>query len=170
MSQTESAASAAHRGAGRVRIRELTHADLPRVVEIENASFSVPWKESTFLNLLGRGDSDLFAADLAGRLVGYAACWTILDQAELGNVAVAEEARRLGVGRLLLEAVVERVWERGANDLFLEVRESNTAAQSVYRQRGFEKIGRRRAYYAQPTEDALVMRLRIGGEHSPPGR
>ena len=142
-------------------IRRMRESDLPRVVEIEEASFSTPWKDSTFRGLMRRTDTDLFAAEHEGRLVGYAACWTVIDQSELGNVAVAEEARGRGIGGALVDAVVERVKERGAHELFLEVRESNRVAQSVYHDRGFVVVSRRRSYYSQPTEDALVMRLRV---------
>lgn len=142
-------------------IRPLRAAELPQVMEIERASFSTPWRETTFAALLERGDADLFGAESRGRLVGYAVCWIVLDQAELGNVAVAADARGLGVGRRLVEAVLERVRDRGANECFLEVRESNAHAQALYASLGFESIGRRRAYYAHPTEDALVMRKRF---------
>ena len=143
------------------RIRAMTTADLPRVLEIENACFSTPWKDATFRGLMRRTDTDLYVAELEDRIVGYSACWTVIDQSELGNVAVAPEARGRGVGGTLVDVVVERVKERGAHELFLEVRESNLVAQSIYRDRGFSVVGRRRSYYAQPTEDALVMRLRV---------
>jgi ribosomal-protein-alanine N-acetyltransferase len=143
------------------RIRRMRDADLPRVLEIENVSFSTPWKETTFTGLMRRTDTDLYVAELDGTVVGYTACWTVIDQSELGNVAVAEEARGRGVGGALVDTVVERVKERGAREVFLEVRESNLTAQAIYRERGFQVVGRRRSYYAKPTEDALVMRLRV---------
>jgi [ribosomal protein S18]-alanine N-acetyltransferase len=141
-----------------VRIRILQAGDLPRVLEIEEVSFSTAWRESTFRGLLRRTDTDLLAAERAGHLVGYAIAWTVTDQAEIGNVAVAPEARGLGIGRLLVQAMVERLARRGAAECFLEVRESNRTAQNLYHSESFEIIGRRRAYYSQPTEDALVMR------------
>lgn len=150
-----------HVESGPVTVRPLRVEDLPRVLEIEEASFSTPWKESTFRSLLMRTDTDLFAADVAETLVGYAACWTVLDQAELGNVAVDDAARGRGIGGALVDAVLRRVGERGARECFLEVRVSNEDALSVYRNRGFEVVGRRRAYYSQPREDALVMRREI---------
>jgi len=139
----------------------MREADLPAVMRIEGESFSTPWKETTFRSLLNRADTDMFVAELDGRVAGYAACWTVVDQSELGNVAVARDARGHGLGGALVDVVVERVKERGATECFLEVRESNAAAQSLYRQRGFTVVGKRRSYYAKPTEDALVMRLRI---------
>ena len=144
-----------------LQIRPLAHADLDDVVEIETVSISPPWRRSTFEGLLLRHDTDLLAADRDGRLVGYAICWTVVDQAELGNVAVAPHERGRGTGRRLVEAGIERVRRRGAREVFLEVRASNHGAQALYEQLGFAPIGRRKRYYAQPAEDAIVMRLEI---------
>lgn len=157
-------AEASAPGAGRTkpfRIRHGREADVAEVMEIEQACFSTPWKAATFRGLLKRTDSDLLVAESGGKVVGYAACWTVLDQAELGNLAVADRARGAGIGGALVDAVVDRVRARGALECFLEVRESNASAQSIYGQRGFAVVGRRARYYSHPTEDALVMRLRI---------
>ena len=149
--------------APRVRIRPLREADLPRVLEIERECFSTPWKEVTFRGLMKRSDTDLLVAETEhGWLAGYTACWTVIDQSELGNVAVSPSARGAGIGGALVDAVVERVKTRGAHECYLEVRELNREAQSLYRQRGFIVVGRRPRYYSLPTEDALVMRLRVG--------
>jgi ribosomal-protein-alanine N-acetyltransferase len=147
----------------RFHVRLLREADLQRVMEIERECFSTPWKEATFRGLMKRSDTDLLVAETAdGWVAGYAACWTVIDQSELGNVAVSEAARGAGIGGALVDAVVERIQERGATECYLEVRESNRSAQSLYRQRGFVQVGRRPRYYSLPTEDALVMRLRVG--------
>jgi ribosomal-protein-alanine N-acetyltransferase len=154
--------------AGRVqsrpfRVRLLREGDLERVIEIERECFSTPWKEVTFRGLMKRSDTDLLVAETPdGWIAGYAACWTVIDQSELGNVAVSAAARGSGMGGALVDAVIERIRARGSIECFLEVRESNEAAQSLYRQRGFAVVGRRPRYYSLPTEDALVMRLRIG--------
>ena len=142
-------------------IRDMTRTDLMAVMSIEQTSFSMPWRETTFESLLQRSDADLIAAVADGRLVGYAVCWTILEQAELGNVAVDAEWRNRGVGLKLVQAALERVRRRSAEECFLEVRESNRTAQSVYQKCGFRSIGRRRRYYSNPTEDALVMRASL---------
>lgn len=149
-----------------VQLRPLAEADLGRVMEVETASFSTPWKEATFRGLLRRTDTDLVAAVRGERLVGYAVAWTVLDQSELGNVAVAPVARGEGIGRALVEAILERVRGRGARECFLEVRESNRLAQELYRSLGFEVVGRRRRYYALPEEDALVMRASVSSRES----
>lgn len=144
-------------------LRDLRADDLPRILEIEQASFSTPWRRSTFEGLLRRGDADLIGATAEGRLVGYAITWTIMDQAELGNVAVMGEVRGRGLGRTLVLAALERVRSRGARECFLEVRESNHTARRLYESLGFVAIGRRRRYYSSPVEDALVMRREVDG-------
>lgn len=155
--------AAAHPHPRRFRIRLLREADLARVMEIERECFSTPWKEATFRGLMKRSDTDLLVAETAdGWVAGYAACWTVIDQSELGNVAVSASARGSGIGGALVDAVVDRIRDRGATECYLEVRESNETAQSLYRQRGFAVVGRRPRYYSLPTEDALVMRLRVG--------
>jgi ribosomal-protein-alanine N-acetyltransferase len=110
---------------------------------------------------MGRLDSDLLGATRMGRLVGYSVSWTIGDQAELGNVAVAVSERGRGTGRRLVESALERIIERGAIECFLEVRESNSHARVLYESCGFEGVGRKRSYYTKPVEHALVMRRRL---------
>ena len=127
------------------------------MLEIERASFSTPWNEATFRGLLRRPDAEVVGAEADGELAGYAAYWVMFDQAELGNIAVAPEWRGRGVGTRLLEAVIERVAERGVRELYLEVRVSNEVAQRLYRKYGFREVGRRRHYYVAPVEDALVL-------------
>jgi [ribosomal protein S18]-alanine N-acetyltransferase len=144
-----------------VTVRRMTAGDLPAVLAIEAASFTMPWSEATYTGLLRRGDADLFLAEAGGEVVGYAALWAVLDQAELGNIAVAPAQRGRGIGTRLLHTVVERARERGVRELFLEVRVGNAAAQRLYQRHGFEAVGRRRGYYAAPPEDALVLRRRL---------
>ncbi len=141
-----------------IQLRELVRTDLEQVLAIEIESFTTPWRRETFESLFGRGDTDMIGAVERDRLLGYAICWTVVDQSELGNVAVHGEARGRGVGRRLVQAAVEAVRGRGARECFLEVRSSNESARKLYERMGFEVIGRRRAYYRQPIEDALVMR------------
>jgi ribosomal-protein-alanine N-acetyltransferase len=141
-----------------VTIRRMTAADLSDVLDVEFDSYSMPWGEATFRGLLRRTDAELIVAEANGVLVGYAACWFVIDQGELGNVAVARDWRCRGIGARLVDCVLERATARGARELFLEVRPSNTTAQRLYERFGFENVGRRRNYYISPTEDAIVMR------------
>lgn len=135
----------------------MREADLPQVVALENAAYSMPWSEETFRGLLRRRDCDLLVLDAAGQVVAYAVFWAVLDQGELGNIAVAEGWRRRGLARRLIEAVERGARARGVTELFLEVRVSNIGAQELYNQHGFRQVGRRPAYYSAPVEDALVL-------------
>jgi [ribosomal protein S18]-alanine N-acetyltransferase len=144
-----------------VTIRRMAAADLPAVLAIEADAFTMPWSEATYAGLLRRSDADLFLAEAEGEVLGYAALWAVLDQGELGNIAVAPRRRGRGVGTRLLQVVFQRARERGVKELYLEVRVSNTAAQRLYERHGFQVVGRRRGYYAEPPEDALVLLLRL---------
>lgn len=141
-----------------VELRPMEAGDLDRVAVIENASFSNPWRRETFRRLLDRPATELWVASLPGvGVAGYCVLWWVLDEAELANVAVDAEHRRKGIGGTLVARARERAGARGARRLFLEVRASNENAVRLYRGRGFEVVGRRRAYYDRPREDALVM-------------
>lgn len=141
-----------------VSIRPMTASDLPRVIEIERASFTVPWTPATFRGLLHRSDAHLRVAESDGGIVGYAAVWIVLDQAELGDIAVVESRRGKGIGATLLSAMIDLSRDHGVRELYLEVRVSNTGAQRLYQRHGFKQVGRRTGYYARPKEDALVFR------------
>lgn len=138
--------------------------DLAQVLEIETASFATPWSSRTFLNLLRRPNAALFAAeDVPGSILGYAVVWFAGPEAELGDLAVAPELRRRGVGSALVDAAIREAAGRGATEIYLEVRESNEGARLLYERHGFEVVNRRIGYYTDPVEDALVMRLRVAG-------
>lgn len=146
---------------GTARIRAMESADLPRVMEVERLAYTMPWTEATFRGLLRRRDADLFVAEMDGLIAGYAVFWAVLDQGELGNVASAPEFRRRGVARALIDAVLARAAERGVREVFLEVRISNAGARRLYESYGFKEVGRRRNYYTEPMEDALVMKREV---------
>lgn len=132
--------------------------DLEEVIRIERASFTIPWSERTFRGLLGRSNAVLLVAEADSGLLGYAVVWMAGEEAELGDLAVRDEARRRGVGSALVGAALEAAADAGAGVLFLEVRQGNEAARRLYERTGFEVVGTRRGYYTRPVEDALVMR------------
>ena len=146
-----------------VRVRDATIADLPVVMVIENESFSDPWSEQAYRETLEADQATMHVAiNVTGDVVGHAVTYFAADEAELATIAVAANARRTGVGRALLNAALLVCRRRGSRKLFLEVRESNAAARAMYGAAGFQPVGRRRAYYTLPTEDAVLMRLEIG--------
>ena len=133
--------------------------DLPAIIRIEQSSYTMPWTEATFRGLLRRRDADLVVADAGGHPVGYAVAWSVAEQCELGNVAVTADWRGLGIGRALVLEILQLAASRGVREVFLEVRPSNPVAQRLYASLGFRLVGRRKNYYFEPVEDALVMRL-----------
>jgi ribosomal-protein-alanine N-acetyltransferase len=139
------------------RIRPASSADLAAVAAIEVAAFSDPWSPSSFRTLLGNPAVCFSVAERDGAAVGYSVAWFAADEAELANIAVAAAARGGGVGALLLDAVLAEAAHRGASTVYLEVRESNAAARRLYASRHFAEVGRRRRYYRNPAEDALVL-------------
>lgn len=152
-----------------MQVRPMRPADVEAVLEVERASFGVPWSERTFRNLLRRSNARLLVAEHeAGGLAGYAVLWVVGREAELGDLAVRRDLRRRGIGRRLVDAVLRSAAAVGARAVFLEVRESNDAARRLYEGAGFEAVGRRRGYYTNPPEDAVVMRRAIHGPAAPP--
>jgi ribosomal-protein-alanine N-acetyltransferase len=135
--------------------------DLEEILRIEAASFSQPWTREMFQTELSPGMSLALVARSegeGGELLGYLCGWVVRDEFHINNVAVEPEYRQQGIGkRLILEALTRAV-KRGARTASLEVRASNVAAQVLYRRLGFTVVGRRRRYYSEPVEDALLMR------------
>jgi ribosomal-protein-alanine N-acetyltransferase len=147
-----------------ITLRPMLAGDLATVMEIEQVSYTMPWTESTFRGLLRRRDADLIVADAVGRVVGYAVSWSVVDQCELGNVAVSADWRGMGIGRSLVLEVLRLARGRSVREVFLEVRPSNPVAQRLYASLGFRLVGRRKNYYFEPVEDALVMRLGLDSD------
>ncbi len=143
---------------GDVQIRPLRHEDIETVVAIEREAFTTPWQPDTFAGLLDRDGVELLVlADAGDGVIGYAVLWCILEQGELANIAVTPGRRGQGLGARLLGHVMDVARRRGVEKLFLEVRASNAPALAMYAGFGFEQVGRRRAYYDHPKEDALVL-------------
>jgi [ribosomal protein S18]-alanine N-acetyltransferase len=150
-------------GADRVVLRRAVSGDVPGVAAIERASFSDPWSARAFLPLV-REVSTLFlvaASSPGDEILGYAIVWFVGEEAELANIAVSADARRRGIGAIVLEHVIGEATLRGCRTMYLEVRESNAAARSLYARYGFEQVGRRKRYYVAPQEDALVLRKEL---------
>jgi ribosomal-protein-alanine N-acetyltransferase len=147
-------------------LRSASEADLESVLAIEQASFADPWSRSAFLELVDDPRVAFLIADAGGVVRGYVVAWFVLDEGEIGNLAVHADARRQGVGARLLDAAIAAVRKARVDALYLEVRDSNAAARALYASRGFAEVGRRREYYRRPKEDALVLRLELSGAAS----
>ena len=125
---------------------------------IEQQVFADPWSTQDFRDCVSYAQF-LVADEGSGRIAGYVVALDAADEGEILNLAVAEAGRRRGLGRALVEAILERLRSRGVRQVYLEVRESNAAARALYTAFGFKEVGRRRAYYRRPVEDAMVLRL-----------
>lgn len=138
-------------------IEPMTEALLDQVHTIERESFPDPWPRRFFEGELSRSDPAYARVVLGGeRVIGYLVAWFILDEVHLGNLAVHPEHRRQGVGRLLVQHLIERAERRGASFISLEVRAGNRAAMSLYARHHFRPEGVRKGYYAG-REDAVIM-------------
>jgi ribosomal-protein-alanine N-acetyltransferase len=157
-----------------LHIRRATIEDLGAMLRIERASFSDPWTEDSFATALSLDRMHVLVAELQGemaadqsrdgapRLLGYVVALVVGPEAEIADLAVAPESRRRGIGRALLQRALDELAAAGVRALYLEVRESNRAARTLYDAHGFGSVGRRRGYYRAPLEDALVLRREIG--------
>ncbi len=143
------------------RVRPATSADIPALIALERASSTAAhWSEPQYSGIFEPGGPERVALVAAEEAVlGFIVAQVIGDEWEIENVVVAAAARRRGLGRLLVSELVERARRRAARNLQLEVRESNHAARRLYESSGFQLAGRRKAYYADPVEDALLFRL-----------
>lgn len=146
-------------------IRPGSAGDISAVAEIERASFGDPWSEDAFHELLHMRDAIFLVATRGARQVaaGYVIARIAADEADVLNLAVSPAERGRGLGGELLDAGLAAVIDRGAREIFLEVRESNVAALALYGSRGFAAVSRRNRYYRNPVEDALLLRRAIEG-------
>ncbi|HXO84069.1 MAG TPA: ribosomal protein S18-alanine N-acetyltransferase [Gemmatimonadales bacterium] len=143
--------------ADRFRIRAAELTDVPAVHAIEQRVFADPWSTQDFRDCVSFA---LFlVAEEQDTIAGYVVALEAADEGEILNLAVGEGGRRRGLGRALVQAIVEALSERGVRQVYLEVRESNAAARALYATFGFKDVGRRKAYYRRPVEDAIVLRL-----------
>jgi ribosomal-protein-alanine N-acetyltransferase len=142
---------------GPLTLRRLGYGDLPSVISIERRSFPTPWSLAMFVLELSKPSGICLAADDDQGLVGYLVCARYDDVWHLMNVAVHPDHRRRGVATELIERLFEEAGE-GAR-FTLEVRVSNGPAIAMYQRFGFRSAGRRRRYYHDNGEDALIMWL-----------
>ena len=156
-------------------LRKMTVDDISAVVDLDQKSFSLPWPERSFrFELTDNPAARCWVAELDGKVVAMIVVWLIVDEAHVATLATHPEYRRQGIGRRLLAYALRQMMQDGARSSFLEVRASNLPAQEMYRKFGYEATGRRRHYYRDNDEDAILMnlsslntdRLRLDDAHS----
>ena len=141
-----------------IEIVSMVESHVAQVAALEKACFTTPWSENSVRAELTNPLSLWLVAVDHGHVVGYVGSQSVMDEADMMNVAVSDAYRRQGIARKLVEALITALDARGVHSLTLEVRASNEPAKQLYRQIGFEQVGRRPNYYRNPKEDALILR------------
>ncbi|MCK4956700.1 MAG: ribosomal protein S18-alanine N-acetyltransferase [Candidatus Cloacimonetes bacterium] len=138
-------------------IRKMQISDLPEVLKIETELFSDVWTEQMFVEEINTQVS--YVLELDNEIAGYICGWKLYDEFNITNVAVSKKYQQKGYGKLLVDFIITEIAKENFHILFLEVRESNLAAIKLYERVGFNEVGRRKKYYKNPTEDAILMNL-----------
>jgi len=147
----------------------MTLDDLDEVLVIERASFQTPWSRSAFrYELTQNRVARSWVVRSGPQLVGYICLWEIGHEIHVTNIAVHPSFRRRGAARALLERTLDDARAAGAELVFLEVRPTNSEALALYESMGFRVIGRRKGYYFDTGEDALVMEARLDAASTGP--
>lgn len=142
-------------------IRKMTHADLEQVIAIDQVSFSLPWPQRSFQYELDENFvSRCWVAEVDGRVAGMMVGWMMMDELHIATLAAHPDYRGRGIGKkILVYALCKARDHEGLVRAFLEVREGNAIAQQMYRSLGFVEDGRRKEYYKDNHEDAILMSL-----------
>ena len=150
------------RVASRMSIRLADLGDLPSIHAIEKACFSDPWELDSISAVLALPHMKTWVAEQGEgaerRVVGYVIGLLLGVEAEVADLAVDPPLKGKGIGGQLLDCLLNEAPAQGIEAVFLEVRESNAAARALYASRAFQEVGRRKSYYRQPVEDALILR------------
>ena len=162
-----------------VRVRPARPSDQPRLVEIAAHSVTAAqWNQAEYLKLFSLNELDAhpqaeagatpqpqsrtaLVVEQDGNVVGFIVGRRVEDEWEIENIAVTGAARRRGLGSRLVGELLDLARSHGGKSVFLEVRESNRAARSLYEKWAFIEVGRRKAYYQNPPEDALVLKFKF---------
>ncbi len=158
-----------------MKIRKATADDIPSIMSLSRASVTAAhWTEQQYRDLLSPAakvhrlaivaEVALEVPNPSGPergLLGFLIARFLTPECELENIVVSPTARRRGIGKHLLDALLLAARETNSEAVFLEVRESNHAARAFYEQVGFKRDGRRKSYYSNPSEDAILYRLPV---------
>ena len=141
-----------------ITLTEMKAEHVPQVAQLEKICFADPWSEMSIAHELESIWSLWLVAMEDGELVGYVGSQSSVDEADIMNVAVNPGWRRQGIAAKLINGLVAQLKNRGIHALMLEVRVTNAPAIALYEKLGFVEVGRRKNYYRNPKEDALILR------------
>ena len=137
-------------------IRFVEEKDVKRLAEISSNNVVPAWNEDDFLGAIVNPQAVVFLQE-EDEINGYVVCYFAADEGEIPSIAVETPCRRSGIGSQLFDALSSYIKDKNVTRLFLEVREGNSAAVSFYGAKGFCDVGRRKNFYSNPEEDALIM-------------
>ena len=141
-----------------ITVRPMVMTDVDGVMAVEQDSFLTPWSRSAFEEELAQNRLARYIVAVENdEIVGYAGTWLVINEAHVTNVAVSGQRRREGIGRLLMQKLMELARDNDMESMTLEVRVSNAAARHLYEQLGFVEAGIRKNYYSETKEDALIL-------------
>ena len=140
-----------------LQIDDMRTEDLEQVSRLEALCFSMPWSRKSFEEALRKSDAVYVAAKEEEKIVGYCGAYVILNEADINQVAVEPFSRKKGIGRKMMEVLLQKLEKAGADAVTLEVRKSNEAAIALYESLGFVTEGIRKNFYEKPVEDGLIM-------------
>ena len=135
----------------------MTVDDISQVAEIERQIFSIPWSEKAFRDSMESDNTIYIVAKENNNVAGYAGMYLSFEEGNITNVAVNPLSRRKGIGEKIVRDILNRAYEKGVRDVFLEVRETNSVAIALYEKIGFNEEGIRKNFYDKPRENALIM-------------
>ncbi len=144
-----------------IKIKTANEEDLPKILEIEQKTFTDPWVKSQFKECLTSESKYIYFAMINSDIAGYIVFEHVLDEGHLSNLAVKNEYQKKGVGSELVKHILVKAGKIGLKFLMLEVRVSNEKARNFYAKLGFKEIGTRKMYYKDPVEDALMLKFEI---------
>ena len=139
-------------------IETMKSSHVAQIAELEKICFSDPWSEKSIASELNNELAFWLTAVEGEQVAGYIGSQTVMDESDMMNVAVHPDFRRKGIAEAMVNALVEALKSKGSRCLTLEVRASNVPAITLYEKLGFSEIGRRKNYYRNPREDALILR------------
>ena len=137
-----------------------------QIAELEKLCFNDPWSENSIASELNNRLSLWLVAVEHETVVGYVGSQTVIGETDMMNIAVHPDYRKQGIGTELIRLLIDELRAMGSHSLMLEVRASNEPAISVYQKLGFAEVGRRKNYYRNPKEDALILRKEWSHENS----
>lgn len=141
-----------------IEIVSMHEEHIPQIVALEKLCFSDPWSENALKSEMSNQLAHWLVATDGDVVAGYIGAQSVMDMADVMNVAVDPRYRRQGIAECLINELISMLCHKGVNALLLEVRVSNLPAISLYEKLGFCQVGRRPNYYFKPKEDALILR------------